>query len=418
MPLFVQKYGGTSVADVARIRAVAARVAAGRRRGEDIIVVVSAMAGETDRLVGLCNAVGSEALRERDAVISTGEQITAGLLAMELMNQGVAARSFTGGQIGIRTDTVYGKARIVDIRTEALRDAVGQGVVAVVPGFQGRTSEGDVTTLGRGGSDTTAVALAAALSASECQIFTDVDGIYTTDPRVCSKARRLPTIHMEEMLEMASLGSKVLQLRSVEFAGKYQVPLRVLSSMEPSMEEDDTAGGGTLITYEEQGMEQPLVTGVAFNRAEAKITVAGVPDKPGIAYQLISGVAAANINVDMILQNIGSSGRTDFSFTVHRDDFARAMAVTERIAKDIGADRVLGDDSIGKVSIVGIGMRSHAGVASRMFETLSQCGVNIQMISTSEIKTSVVIDGARLEDAVRALHDAFELEKPPQEEAS
>ena len=411
MPLFVQKYGGTSVADASRLRAVAARVAACRAQGQDIVVVLSAMAGETDRLLALCGEMGGkQAPRECDMVVATGEQITAGLLAMELQRIGVPACSLTGAQAGIRTDTAYGKARIVDIRTEALRQTLGQGQVAVVPGFQGRTAKGDVATLGRGGSDTTAVALAAALSARECQIFTDVDGIYTTDPRVCAKARRLPAIHMEEMLEMSSLGSKVLQLRSVEFAGKYQVPLRVLSAAA------ENADDGTLIIYEDKGMEQPLVTGVAFNRAEAKITVAGVPDKPGIAHKLIAAVADGNINVDMIVQNIGSSGRTDFSFTVHRDDFAAAMAVMEASAKEIGAQRVLGDDSIGKVSIVGIGMRSHAGVASRMFEALSQADINIQMISTSEIKVSVVLDEARLEDAVRTLHDAFELDQPAREE--
>lgn len=411
MNLLVQKYGGTSVADVARLRAVAARVAACRARGEEVVVVLSAMAGETDRLLALCAQMGGDAApRECDMVVSTGEQVTAGLLAMELQRIGVAACSFTGGQVGIRTDTAYGKARIVDIRTEMLRQALQQGQVAVVPGFQGRTARGDVATLGRGGSDTTAVALAAALSARECQIFTDVDGIYTTDPRVCAKARRLRTIHMEEMLEMSSLGSKVLQLRSVEFAGKYQVPLRVLSATAES------ADSGTLITYEEQGMEHPLVTGVAFNRAEAKITVAGVPDKPGIAHRLIAAVADGNINVDMIVQNIGSNGRTDFSFTVHRDEFAAAMAIMREAAQAIGAERVFGDDSIGKVSIVGIGMRSHAGVASRMFEALSRAQINIQMISTSEIKISVVLEEAQLEEAVRVLHDAFELEHPAREE--
>lgn len=410
MDLVIQKYGGTSVAGIARIRAVAARVAACRQRGQQIVAVVSAMAGETDRLVALCSDIGADLPRERDAVISTGEQITAGLLAMELTRLGVAARSFSGEQIGIRTDAAHGKARIVDIRTEGLRAALEGGITPVVAGFQGRTAGGDVATLGRGGTDTTAVALAAALAARECQIFTDVDGIYTTDPRVCKKARLLPAIHLEEMLEMASLGAKVLQLRSVEFAGKYQVALRVLSSLD-----EGSGSGGTLITYEENGMEDPLVTGVAFNRAEAKITIAGVPDRPGIAYTLISAVADANINVDMIVQNIGNDGRTDFSFTVHRDEYARAMQVTEKMAAEIGAERVLGDDSIGKVSIVGIGMRSHAGVASRMFKTLSQHGINIQMISTSEIKTSVVIEEKHLDAAVCALHDTFGLDKPPQE---
>lgn len=412
MDLFVQKYGGTSVATADHIRKVAARVAACHRRGQQIIVVVSAMAGETDRLIGLCDSMGISAARERDAVISTGEQITAGLLAMALEKLGIAARSFTGGQIGIRTDTAYGKARIVDIRSEMLRDILQQQIIPVVPGFQGRTAAGDVATLGRGGSDTTAVALAAALSAKECQIFTDVDGIYTTDPRVYDKARCLPVIHLEEMLEMASLGSKVLQLRSVEFAGKYQVPLRVLSSLHAP----DDCSGGTLITYQENTMESPLVTGVAFNRAEAKITVAGVPDTPGIAYTLISAVSDANVNVDMIVQNISTDGRTDFSFTVHRDEFARALEVTRAMADKVGASRVIGDDSIGKVSVVGIGMRSHAGVASCMFKTLSQNDINIQMISTSEIKISVVIDERQLDNAVRALHDVFELDKASSEE--
>lgn len=412
MALFVQKYGGTSVATVERIRAVAERVAVCRRLGQDVVVVVSAMADETDRLVALCNEISGDSPRERDAVISTGEQITAGLLAMELQRTGVAASSLTGGQIGIRTDQAHGRARIVDIRTEVLSQTLQNGIVPVVPGFQGRTAAGDVSTLGRGGSDTTAVALAAALSARECQIFTDVDGIYTTDPRVCRQARRLSAIHVEEMLEMASLGSKVLQLRSVEFAGKYQVPVRVLSSMLAAEE----GSGGTLITYEEHGMEDPLVTGVAFNRDEAKITVIGVPDQPGIAHGLIAAVADADINVDMIVQNVGSDGRTDFSFTVHRDDYARAMTTTREKARQIGARNVQGDDSIGKVSIVGIGMRSHAGVASRMFSTLSRNNINIQMISTSEIKISVVIDETNLDTAVCALHDAFELEKTPREE--
>ena len=412
MDLFVQKYGGTSVATESHIRKVAARVAACHRRGQQIIVVVSAMAGETDRLLRLCDNMDAAVTRERDAVVSTGEQITAGLLALALAERGIAARSFTGGQIGIRTDTAYGKARIVDIRTEQLRLALQQNIIPVVPGFQGRTADGDVATLGRGGSDTTAVALAAALSAKECQIFTDVDGIYTTDPRVYSKARCLPVIHLEEMLEMASLGSKVLQLRSVEFAGKYKVPLRVLSSMRSP----DDCSSGTLITYQENAMESPLVTGVAFNRAEAKITVAGVPDTPGIAYTLISAVADANVNVDMIVQNISTAGRTDFSFTVHRDEFARALEVTRAKAEKIGASHVAGNDNIGKVSVVGIGMRSHAGVASRMFRALSQRDINIQMISTSEIKISVVIEEQQLEQAVQTLHDVFELDKAPDEE--
>ncbi len=412
MTLLVQKYGGTSVADIARIRAVAARVAACRARGVQVVVVVSAMAGETNRLLRLCAEIGAEGLREQDSVIATGEQIVAGLLALELQRLGVAARSLTGEQVGIRTDAAYGKARIVDIRSEVLRSALNNDEVPVVPGFQGRTATGDIATLGRGGTDTTAVALSAALSAKECQIFTDVDGIYTTDPRVCADARRLETVHVEEMLEMASLGAKVLQLRSVEFACKYQVPLRVLSSLT----EDHDCTGGTLITYEENEMEDPVVTGVAFNKEEAKITVAGVPDKPGIAHLLLSAVAKSNINVDMIVQNVSSAGRTDFSFTVQRDEFARAMVTTKTAAATIGATEVLGDADIAKVSVVGIGMRSHPGVASLMFKTLSDHKINIQMISTSEIKTSVVIAEAQMETAVQALHAAFDLAQTPQEE--
>ena len=411
MSLLVQKYGGTSVADQTRIDAVARRIAASRAAGNDVVAVVSAMAGWTNRLIDLCDGARANNAKERDAVICAGEQISAGLLAMSLTRLGVAARSLTGGQVGIITDNAHGKARILDIHTKSLRACLAKGEVAVAPGFQGRTAAGDIATLGRGGSDTTAVALAAALAAQECQIFTDVDGIYTTDPRVCANARLLPRVHFEEMLEMASLGSKVLQLRSVEFAGKYQVPLRVLSSF------GDNAGGGTLITYGRSNMEDPLITGVAFNRAEAKITVAGVPDKPGVAHRLLAIVAEANINVDMIVQNIGSAGRTDFSFTVHRDEYDAAMAQTRKAAAAVEAENVLGESSIGKVSIVGVGMKSHAGVASQMFQTLAERGINIQMISTSEIKISVVIDEARLDEAVQALHDSFELEKPPQAES-
>lgn len=413
MTIIVQKYGGTSVGDITRIRAVAQRVAESSRGGAPVVVVLSAMSGWTDRLVGFCADIGDDNGRngrERDAVISTGEQVSAGLLAMALAKLGVPAKSFTGEQAGILTDEFHGKARIVDIRTQALRAALEKGITPVVAGFQGCTPEGEITTLGRGGSDTTAVALAAALAARECQIFTDVDGIYTTDPRVCPKARRMPTILFEEMLEMASLGSKVLQLRSVEFAGKYRVPLRVLSSM------GDNDDGGTLITYEYDNMEKPSVSGVAFNRAEAKITVAGVPDRPGIAHQLLSVVADANVNVDMIVQNVSTAGRTDFSFTVHRDEYGRAMEATRQAAAAVGAEKVIGDDGIGKVSVVGIGMKSHAGVASKMFRTLAENGVNIQMISTSEIKVSVVIEEKLLDKAICALHDAFQLEKPPQVE--
>ena len=412
MSCIIHKYGGTSVADPNRIRAVAKRIVACSMRGESAVVVVSAMAGWTNRLLDLCRDIGGDNLREQDSVAAVGEQISAGLLAMELTRLGVSAHSFTPEQTGIRTDNAHGKARIMDIHTENLRDAITNGIIPIIPGFQGKTAKGDTATLGRGGSDTTAVALAAALAATECRIFTDVDGIYTTDPRVCPRARLLPRIVFEEMLEMASLGSKVLQLRSVEFAGKYRVPLRVLSSLT----QDDSCSGGTLITYGSSTMEDPLITGVAFNRDEAKITVAGVPDKPGIAHQLLKIIAAANINIDMIVQNVGSTERTDFSFTVHRDDYAAAIRQTEQAAKTVGAEKVFGDSGIGKVSVVGIGMKSHAGVASRMFETLAKHGINIQMISTSEIKISVVISETHLDGAVCALHDAFELEKQPQAE--
>ena len=412
MNIVVQKYGGTSVGSIERINAVARRIAACRERGINIVAVVSAMAGETDRLIQLCRDAGGDDALARDSVISVGEQITAGLLTLALNKIGVRAKPLTGGQTGIRTDNTHGKARIVDIHTQTLREALEAGITPIIPGFQGRTANGAVATLGRGGSDTTAVALAAALAAQECQIFTDVDGVYTTDPRLCPQARRLPTVHFEEMLEMASLGSKVLQLRAMEFAGKYRVPLRVLSSMA----DNNACAGGTLVTYEENNMEKPVVTGVAFNRAEAKITVVGVPDKPGIAYQLLSIVANANINVDMIVQNIGESAHTDFSFTVHRDDYDAAMRQTRLAAEKVNAREVVGDAAIGKVSVVGVGMKSHAGVACKMFETLAANGVNIQMISTSEIKISVVISEQRLDETVRALHDAFALEKAITEE--
>ena len=409
MPLYVQKYGGTSVGSMERIRQVAARVKNGRKAGDNIIVVVSAMAGETDKLVNLCGQFNASRGREQDLVLASGEQVAAGLTALALVEIGVAARSFTGAQAGVKTDDAHGKARIVDIDTAALRASLAAGETPVVTGFQGITADGAVATLGRGGSDTTAVALAAALLADECRIYTDVEGIYTTDPRVCKQARLLSAITFEEMLEMASLGSKVLQTRAVEFAGKYRVPLRVLSSL--------TDGGGTLIHYKEQEiMEQPIVTGVAFNRDEAKITVVGVPDKPGIARDILAAVARHHINVDMIVQNIGSDERTDFSFTVERSDYDAALAAMRQTAEVIGASRVAGDDAIGKVSVVGIGMKSHAGVAATMFDTLAAAGINIQMISTSEIKISTVIDENHLAEAVRALHAAFGLDREPKQE--
>ena len=409
MPLYVQKYGGTSVGSMERIRQVAARVKNGREAGDNIIVVVSAMAGETDKLVNLCGQFNASRGREQDLVLASGEQVAAGLTALALVEIGVAARSFTGAQAGVKTDDAHGKARIVDIDTAALRASLAAGETPVVTGFQGITADGAVATLGRGGSDTTAVALAAALLADECRIYTDVEGIYTTDPRVCKQARLLSAITFEEMLEMASLGSKVLQTRAVEFAGKYRVPLRVLSSL--------TDGGGTLIHYKEQEiMEQPIVTGVAFNRDEAKITVVGVPDKPGIARDILAAVARHHINVDMIVQNIGSDERTDFSFTVERSDYDAALAAMRQTAAVIGASRVVGDDAIGKVSVVGIGMKSHAGVAATMFDTLAAAGINIQMISTSEIKISTVIDENHLAEAVQALHAAFGLDREPKQE--
>ena len=409
MSLYVQKYGGTSVGSMERIRQVAARVKNGREVGDNIIVVVSAMAGETDKLVNLCGQFNTSRGREQDLVLASGEQVAAGLTALALVEVGVAARSFTGAQAGVKTDDAHGKARIVDIDTAALRASLAAGETPVVTGFQGITADGAVATLGRGGSDTTAVALAAALLADECRIYTDVEGIYTTDPRVCKQARLLSAITFEEMLEMASLGSKVLQTRAVEFAGKYRVPLRVLSSL--------TDGGGTLIHYKEQEiMEQPIVTGVAFNRDEAKITVVGVPDKPGIARDILAAVARHHINVDMIVQNIGSDERTDFSFTVERSDYDAALAAMRQTAAVIGASRVVGDDAIGKVSVVGIGMKSHAGVAATMFDTLAAAGINIQMISTSEIKISTVIDENHLAEAVRALHAAFGLDREPKQE--
>lgn len=403
MALLVQKFGGTSVGSVERIEAVADKVKAFRDKGDDIVVVVSAMSGETNRLIGLAAGIMEEPTpREMDVLVSTGEQVTIALLSMALNKRGCEARSYTGAQVRIKTDSTHTKARIMDIDEHKMRKDLDAGRVIVVAGFQGVDEHGNITTLGRGGSDTTAVALAAALKADECQIYTDVDGVYTTDPRVVEGARRMEKITFEEMIEMASLGSKVLQIRSVEFAGKYNVPLRVLSSFKE--------GAGTLITTDDEGsMEQPLVSGIAFNRDEAKLTLVGVPDIPGIASKILKPVSDQNIEVDMIVQNIGVDNCTDFTFTVHRNDFKKALLILEQVCEALGAKRVVGDDGIAKVSIVGVGMRSHAGVASTMFDALSQEGINIQMISTSEIKISVVIDEKYMELAVRTLHSAFDL---------
>jgi aspartate kinase len=409
MALIVQKYGGTSVGSAERILNVAKRVAGWQAQGHQVVVVVSAMSGETNRLIALAKQVQANPdPRELDVVVSTGEQVTIGLLCMALMEQGLQARSYTGGQVRILTDSAFTKARILKIDEDRMRADLNQGCVVVVAGFQGVDEAGNITTLGRGGSDTTGVALAAALKADECQIYTDVDGVYTTDPRIVPEARRLTRITFEEMLELASLGSKVLQIRSVEFAGKYKVKLRVLSSFEEG-------GEGTLITFEENTtMEQPIISGIAYNRDEAKLTVVGVPDRPGIAYQILGPVAEANIDVDMIVQNIGHDSTTDFSFTVNRSDFARAQKILEeKVVPHVGARRVIGDNRIAKVSVVGVGMRSHVGIASKMFRTLSEEGINIQMISTSEIKISVVIDEKYVELAVRVLHRAFELDQVP-----
>ena len=411
MSLIVQKYGGTSVGSIARIREVARRVARFRREGHQLVVVVSAMAGETNRLLGLARELSaSPDPRELDVIAATGEQVTIGLLAIALQELGVKARSYTGAQVRILTDDAHTKARIQSIDEEAVRRDLAQGKVVVVAGFQGVDKHGNVTTLGRGGSDTSAVALAAALKAAECQIYTDVDGVYTTDPRIVPEARRLERITFEEMLELASQGSKVLQIRSVEFAGKYLVRLRVLSSFD----DPDSDSTGTLITYEEDDdMEHAIISGIAFNRDEAKISVMGVEDRPGIAYAILGPIAAANIDVDMIVQNIGASGHTDFSFTVNRNEFRKALEVLEqgRAAGNFQAREVIGDNRIAKVSVVGIGMRSHVGLASKMFKALADEGINIQMISTSEIKIAVVIDEKYLEVAVRVLHKAFELDK-------
>lgn len=409
MALIVQKYGGTSVGTVERIKNVARRVAQARANGDDVVVVVSAMSGETNRLVALAHEIQEKPNpRELDVVLSTGEQVTIGLLAMALHSIGVDAKSYTGWQVAVKTDCAHTKARIDAIDEIRIRTDLNAGKVVIIAGFQGVNANNDITTLGRGGSDTSAVALAAALKADECQIYTDVDGVYTTDPRVVPEARRLNTISFEEMLELASLGSKVLQIRSVEFAGKYKVRLRVLSSLENS-------GNGTLITFEEDQnmMEHAAVSGIAFDKNQARINVRGVPDTPGMASLILGAVADANIEVDMIIQNVGSAGTTDFSFTVPRSDYQNTLDILLEVQKTIGAREVCGDDTVCKVSIVGMGMRSHVGIASTMFRTLAKENINIQMISTSEIKVSVLIDEKYLELATRVLHQVFELDKEP-----
>jgi aspartate kinase len=410
MSLLVQKYGGTSVGSIERIEQVAEKVAGFRAQGHDMVVVLSAMSGETNRLIGLATQIQTTPdPRELDVLVSTGEQVTIALLCMALKKRGVDARSYTGGQVRIMTDSSFNKARILSIDEANMRADLDAGRVVVVAGFQGVDENGNITTLGRGGSDTTGVALAAALKADECQIYTDVDGVYTTDPRVVERARRLDKITFEEMLEMASQGSKVLQIRSVEFAGKYKVPLRVLHSFKE--------GPGTLITLDEEDstMEQPIVSGIAFNRDEAKVTVAGVPDIPGVASKILAPIGAANIEIDVIVQNVSADNTTDLTFTVHKNDMQKAVAVLESVAKEIGAREVRSDDKVAKVSIVGVGMRSHAGVASTMFTALAADNINIQMITTSEIKISVIIDERYLELAVRSLHTAFGLDAEPTE---
>jgi aspartate kinase len=406
MSLIVQKYGGTSVGTVERIEAVAKKVAASHREGNQLVVAVSAMSGETNRLIGLANEISSDTnLREMDVLVSTGEQVTIALLCMALQKLGIDALSYTGSQVRILTDNAHGKARIKEIDNHRLQGALQAGKVVVVAGFQGVDEEGNITTLGRGGSDTTAVALAAALQADECQIYTDVDGVYTTDPRLVSDARRLDKITFEEMLEMASQGSKILQIRSVEFAGKYSVPLRVLSSFEE--------GPGTLISLEEDDqMEKPLVSGIAFNRDEAKLTIRGIPDQPGVAYKVLGAISEANIEIDVIVQNVAKDNSASITFTVNKTDLSQAEELLGEIANDLGALEVDSDKRIAKVSIVGVGMRSHAGVAAKMFEALSNEGINIQLITTSEIKITVVIEERYLELAVRALHSVFELSEP------
>jgi aspartate kinase len=412
LSLIVQKYGGTSMGSPDRIREVARRIARFVQNGHQLVVVPSAMAGETNRLLALARELNAEpSPRELDVIASTGEQVSVGLLALALHRLGIKAKSYTGWQVPILTDAAFTKARILAIEEERVRSDLLDGFVVIVAGFQGIDDDGNITTLGRGGSDTTGVALAAALKADECQIYTDVDGVYSTDPRIVPEARRLATVTFEEMLELASLGSKVLQIRSVEFAGKYKVKLRVLSSF-TDVESTDM---GTLITFEEdENMEQAIISGIAFNRDEAKITILGVPDRPGIAFGILGPIAEANIDVDMIIQNASTQGLTDFSFTVHRNEYRRAMQILEtKVQPAISARGIVGDDRIAKVSLVGIGMRTHAGIASKMFGALASEGINIQMISTSEIKTSVVVDEKYMELAVRVLHRTFELDKEP-----
>jgi len=417
MAFIVQKFGGTSVSSVERIRNVARRVAKWKAAGHDVVVVPSAMSGETNRLIALARELQAHPdPRELDVVASTGEQVTIGLLSMALMEIGVKARSYTGWQVQVLTDSAFTKSRIIEIQDSKIRADLKSGYVVVVAGFQGIDARGNVTTLGRGGSDTSAVALAAALKADECHIYTDVDGVYTTDPRVVPEARRLRTITFEEMLEMAGAGSKVLQIRSVEFAGKYRVPTRVLSSLtDPDIPVEEEGRSGTLITFEEDphmAMEKAVISGVAFNRDEAKITVHDVPDRPGIAYAILGPIADANIDVDVIVQNVGHDGLTDMTFTVHRNDYPKAVKIlNEQVKPHIKCRQVSGDERIAKVSIVGMGMRSHAGIAAQMFRTLAEEGINIQMISTSEIKITVVVDEKYMELAVRVLHRAFELEQ-------
>ncbi len=405
MTLIVEKFGGTSVGSVERINAVADHLVKKFAEGEQLVVVVSAMSGETNRLIKLANDITEKpSAREMDVLVSTGEQVTIALLSMALQEREQAARSYTGGQVSIKTDGVHSRARILEIDAKKIRSDLDKGRIVVVAGFQGIDSSGNITTLGRGGSDTTAVAIAAALKADECRIYTDVDGIYTTDPRVVPQARRLESITAEEMLELSSLGAKVLQTRSVEFAGKYHVPLRVLSSF--------VDGPGTLITYEEEGssMEAPLISGIAFQRDEAKLTIRGIPDHPGIAHQVLGPISEAHINVDVIIQNASAKGQTDLTFTVPRDDYESCMEILNGLVTELGARDVKGDDRIAKISIVGVGMRSHTGVANTMFKTLADHDINIQMISTSEIKVSVIIDETHLERAVQTLHKAFDLD--------
>ncbi len=407
MSLIVQKFGGTSVGTIERIESVADKVAEFRRQGHDLVVAVSAMSGETNRLIGLANEIEEHPTpRELDVLVSTGEQVTIALLSMALNKRGCPARSYTGSQVRILTDSAHNKARIKEIDEANIRADLDRGHVVVVAGFQGADENGNITTLGRGGSDTTAVALAAALKADECQIYTDVDGVYTTDPRVVDSARRLDSITFEEMLEMASLGSKVLQIRAVEFAGKYNVPLRVLHSFQD--------GPGTLISLEEDTtMETPAVSGIAFTRDEAKLSILGVPDTPGIAHRILGPISDANVEVDVIVQNVGADKTNDITFTVHRNDMVKAESILQSTAKELGARLVETDDKIAKVSIVGVGMRSHAGIASKMFKVLADMNINIQLITTSEIKISVVIDEKFLELAVRSLHSGFDLSEPP-----